>query len=155
MINVLGRACLLASSICGTSFAIASPVVVVFQLPDYPLPGQAFSFPGGVLFSVCSNGRAYRALSSTSVGSEGVIGSIANEVVAELRAALLSLRAECEAHPAGFDQPSWRIEAMSGQTIDVFECSLFPKGAALSRFESMVWGTELKGATSASSAVCE
>src|SRR6185369_2589153 len=48
VINVLGRACLLALSVCGTSFAIATQVVVVFQLPDYPVPGQAFSFPGGV-----------------------------------------------------------------------------------------------------------
>jgi hypothetical protein len=61
--------------------------MVVFQQPDYPVPGQSFAYPGGVLFAVCSDGRAYRALSSASVGREAIAGSISEQTLAELDAA--------------------------------------------------------------------
>jgi len=155
VVNVFIRiVCSLAAIASGACLA-ASPLIVVFQQPDYPAPGQPFAYPGGVLFSVCSDGRAYRALSNADVGSSAMAGTISKGALEDLRAYLSAVRAECEAHGVALDTPSLRVEAMLGEVHEVFECSLYQEGEALKSFESLIWRVELLNTAPAKTSLCK
>src|SRR5690349_10437730 len=113
----------------GATCIAAAPLITVYQQPDYPVPGQGFSYPPGMLFSVCADGRAFRALSYYDVGGSGLSGTISQLNLEKLKAELETkwlapVRAECKARGVALDTPSLRIEAPASSTLGEIECSL-------------------------------
>ena len=52
------------------------PALVVYQLPDYPMPGRDSDFPGGLLAAFWRDGRMIRSTGPKAVGKTYVEGVI-------------------------------------------------------------------------------
>ncbi len=114
---------------------LASSVLAVYQLPEYPGPGQSYQYPPGLLFEVCSDGAVYRKLGPVDGAEQGSISKTALsgfQATLEYRW-LTPVRTECKS--VAVDSASIRIESISGPTI---ECSLYQPPAALKHFQSRI-----------------
>jgi hypothetical protein len=134
---------LLAFASAGVS--AASPVLTVVQKPEYPAPGQDFSYPPGLLVQVCSDGAIYRALGFANVGKSAVSGRISGATLDHLRGNLASTwfagaRKKCTSGPTPFHVPTAVIEIAS----DTFECDIFPGSGATELLEKLVWSLPIE-----------
>jgi hypothetical protein len=130
--------------------ALASePFLMIVQYPEYPLPGQPFRYPGGLVFAACSDGVVLRAKGLSDVGSNLYAASLTMPQFEELKGVLSptlldALRRDCSWLP--LHAPSHRITVHVGDEIETFQCYVGVESKAVDALNATIWKTPLSNA---------
>jgi hypothetical protein len=142
-----------ALAIVGIAVPVSSlanePFIVIVQYPEYPLPGQPFRYPGGLVFAACSDGVVLRAEGLSDVGSNLYVASLTTSQLEELKGAFSptlrgALRKDCSSLP--LHAPSHRITIGVGDEIETFQCYVGVESKAVESLNATIWKTPMSNA---------